>query len=222
MNDGRRGRHSLSTLFQWRNRRRTFRYHNSSCRNSWMVGFKVSTWSSYDNRPQVLSSLEGYSQTVTDVVNGSTLNFFLNDAFAGFLNAANEGLNGGTSELYAPPGHVLIGMSYSNDNLPYSSPIQFKYVPLASYQQLASFSISDNCNDSLSAEFIGNTSFGCSDIGSNSSVMLIATDVSGNTTSCEIMINVFDSILPTITCPSNISVPGLLVRQAQSLTIQLQ
>ncbi len=55
---------------------------------------------------------------------------------------------------------------------------------------------SDNCTFSLS---LSNSSFNCANLGANT-VTLTATDLSGNTNSCQTTVNVVDNLPPTILC----------------------
>ncbi|MBR9758588.1 MAG: DUF5011 domain-containing protein, partial [Algicola sp.] len=61
---------------------------------------------------------------------------------------------------------------------------------------------SDSCGSvTLSAS---QTTFDCSDIGPNN-ITLTVTDEEGNTNTCTAIVTVEDSVVPTITCPSNIT-----------------
>jgi len=59
----------------------------------------------------------------------------------------------------------------------------------------------DNC--SIASIQIAKNSFSCADIGSNN-VLFTVTDVNGNTSSAEAIVNIADTTAPHIVCPSNI------------------
>ncbi|HFA50560.1 MAG TPA: HYR domain-containing protein [Bacteroidetes bacterium] len=61
---------------------------------------------------------------------------------------------------------------------------------------------SDNCSVSLS---IDNGSFDCTNLGANT-VTLTATDPGTNTDDCTATVTVEDNILPTLSCPANVSI----------------
>ncbi|BFP39695.1 hypothetical protein FGF1_05400 [Flavobacteriaceae bacterium GF1] len=63
---------------------------------------------------------------------------------------------------------------------------------------------SDN-SGTIIALYLNETSFGCSDVGSNT-VTLTATDGSGNTNSCTATVTVEDKIQPTATCKTSVEI----------------
>ena len=165
---------------------------------SWMVGFEIGDQTAYYNRSGTLSSIKGYSQTYTDVINGST-NRILNTEMRGGVSFPR------TSVQYAPPGHVLIGMNYFIDNVtpgPYSNTVQFKYQPLVVTQELASFAVTDNCTGNLNVDLSGNTTFTSANVGSNPLTILV-TDANGNVSTCSwnvtVTTNAFRSSQPATT-----------------------
>lgn len=69
-------------------------------------------------------------------------------------------------------------------------------------------SVTDNCDVLVTVEGGETISFDCSDIG-ESFIEVVATDVSGNSTSCLVLVSVVDSIIPLITCPANQTVNAI-------------
>lgn len=160
---------------------------------SWMVGFGIGD-KDYYGRSGTLTSIEGYSQTYTDVINLSSTRF------------TNSKIAGGnipllTTVQYAPPGHVLTGMNYYN-GWEYSNTVQFKYQPLTTTQELASFPVTDNCSGSLTLAVTGNTTFTSTDIGTSSPLTVQVTDANGNSSTCtsNVTVSGVDNIAPTAIC----------------------
>ena len=153
---------------------------------SWMVGFGIGDLD-YFGRSGTLTSIEGYSQTFTEVLNGS-LNRLLNTNMGGTLAPAQ------TTVQYAPAGHILTGMNYYN-LWEYSNTVQFKYQPLATTKELARFAVSDNCLDSLALNVTGITTYTSANIGASNPLTFQVTDASGNSSTCTANITVEGSIL---------------------------
>lgn len=65
----------------------------------------------------------------------------------------------------------------------------------------------DNCN--IVSRVLSKTSFGCVDAGTTQTIMLTATDQSGNPKSCSTTVSIVDDTPPVAACKANISV-GLL------------
>ncbi|MBL0027321.1 MAG: T9SS type A sorting domain-containing protein [Saprospiraceae bacterium] len=124
---------------------------------------------------------------ILEIISETALSRFLNGSLEGVKNAITEGWDGGTSELYVPPGHVLIGMNYAEGNLPYSSAVQFKYAPLSTTQELASLPVIENCSGPLTLDIVGARTYTCADNGTIPSVQITVKDANNNSSpSCMI------------------------------------
>ena len=153
---------------------------------SWMVGFQIGDQTAYYNRTGTLSSIKGYSQTYTDVINLSS-NRFLNTEMRGAVSFPR------TSVQYAPPGHVLVGMNYFIDNVtpgPYSNTVQFKYIPLETTKEIARIPVSDNCPGNLNLNLAGSTTFTSANVGSSNPLTILVTDANGNSSTCSTNVTV--------------------------------
>ena len=150
---------------------------------SWMTGFRIGDVN-YFGRSGTLTSIEGYSQSYTNVINGSA-NRFLNQKMAGGFMPQF------TTDQYAPAGTLLTGMNYFN-GWQFSNTVQFKYQPLVAAQELASFAVTDNCTGNLNVNLVGNTTFTCANVGSNPLTIRV-TDANGNVSTCTATVIVTDN-----------------------------
>ncbi len=86
-------------------------------------------------------------------------------------------------------------------------------------------SASDNCTDSVDLTFsLSVSSFGCDDLSAPVSVTVTATDLRGNSDSCDAMVTVLDTIQPVADCVESVELylddQGLAVLTAQAVNAE--